>query len=103
MTLHFPWLHAPRWLANAHANRAMTLVLGVIGVSLLFSALRILDLAISGVLIAGGSHAVASAPAASGAPVAPESLIVTDPAAVGHPVDASMVDVPSAAVEAISL
>ena len=51
MTLHFHWLHAPRWLAHAHVNRAMTLVLGVIGVSLLFSALRVVDAAVSGALV----------------------------------------------------
>ena len=51
MTLHFDWLHAPRWMAHAHVNRAMTIVLGVIGVSLLFSALRVVDAAVSGALI----------------------------------------------------
>ena len=25
MTLHFHWLHAPRWLAHAPASRAVTL------------------------------------------------------------------------------
>ena len=32
MTLHFHWLHAPRWLAHAHVSRAVSLVLSVIGV-----------------------------------------------------------------------
>ena len=52
MTLHFDWIHAPRWLAHAHVSRAVSLVLGVIGVSLLFSALRVVDAAVSGALIA---------------------------------------------------
>ena len=101
MTLHFHWLRAPRWLAHAHVNRAMTLVLGVIGVSLVFSALRVLDVALSGALISTRSHAVAMVPAASGPPRVPDQQIVTDP--TGAPVDASLVEVPEAAVEAISL
>ena len=52
MTLHFHWLHAPRWMAHAHLGRAMTLVLGVIAVSLLFGALRVVDAAVSGALVA---------------------------------------------------
>ncbi len=103
MTLHFHWLHAPRWLVHAHFNRAMTLVLGVIGVSLLFSAVRVLDVAVSGALIDSRSHAVAMAPAASGAPGAPDQLIGNDPTGAGAPVNASLVDLPEAAVEAISL
>ena len=59
MTLHFHWLHAPRWLAHAHVSRAMTLVLGVIGVSLLFSALRVVDAAVSGALVERRAAAVA--------------------------------------------
>jgi hypothetical protein len=101
MTLHFHWLHAPRWLAHAHVDRAMTLVLGVIGVSLLFSALRVLDVALSGALIATGNRAVAMAPAASGPPLVPDRQIVTDP--TGAPMDASLVEVPEAAAEAIGL
>jgi hypothetical protein len=93
-------LHAPRWLVHAHFNRAMTLVLGVIGVSLLFSALRVLDVAVSGALIDSRSHAAAVAPAASGAP---DRLIGNDPSGAGAPVNASLVDLPEAAVEAISL
>ncbi len=51
MTLHFHWLHGPHWLPHAHVNRAMALVLGVIGVSLLFGALRVIDGAVSGGLV----------------------------------------------------
>ena len=97
MTLHFHWLHA-----HAQVSRAMTLVLGVIGVSLLFGALKVLDVAVSGALIE--AHAVAVAPAASGTPVAPELLIGNDPTGAGAaPVDASLVEVPQASAEAISL
>ncbi len=99
MTLHFHWLHGPRWLAHGQVSRAMALVLGVIGVSLLFSALRVLDVAISGSLIA--THAVAAAPAASGAP---DFLVGAEPTASGPAaMDASLVEVPEATVEAISL
>ena len=102
MTLHFHWLHAPRWLAHAHVSRAVSLVLGVIGVSLLFGALRVLDVAVSGALIE--RHAVAVAPAASGTPIAPDAMMGTGPASAGPaPVDASLVEVPEATVEAISL
>ena len=102
MTLHFHWLHAPRWLAHAHVSRAVSLVLGVIGVSLLFSALRVVDAAFSGSLI--DNHAVAAAPAASGAPSSPDTMIGADPTGAGPAhVDATLVDVPEATVEAISL
>ena len=102
MTLHFHWLHAPRWLAHAHVSRAVSLVLGVIGVSLLFGALHVLDVAVSGALIE--RHAVAVAPAASGSPIAPDVTMVSDPTGGGPaPVDASLVEVPEATVEAISL
>ena len=102
MTLHFHWLHAPRWLAHAHVSRAVTLVLGVIGVSLLFSALRVLDVAVSGALIE--RRAVAVAPAASGSPTASDVVMGTDPTGGGPTsVDASLVEVPEATVEAISL
>ena len=102
MTLHFDWLHALRWPARAHVNRAMTLMLGVIGVSLLFGALRILDVAVSGALVE--RHAVAVAPAASGAPISADLLIGTEPTGTGPAaVDASLVDVPEATVEAVSL
>ena len=102
MTLHFHWLHAPRWLAHGHVNRAMTLVLGIIGVSLLFSALRVVDAAVSGALVE--RHAVAVAPAASGAPISADLLIGTEPTGTGPAaVDASLVDVPEATVEAVSL
>ena len=102
MTLHFPWLHAPRWLAYAHVSRAMTLVMSVIGVSLLFSALRVLDVAVSGAL--GASHAVSALPAASGNAFSPDALIQADPTGAGPAaVDADLVEVPAAAAEAISL
>ena len=96
MTLHFHWLHAPRWMAQAHVSRAMTFVLGVIAVSTLFGALRVLDVAVSGRLVR--RHAVAVAPAAS----VPTDLLLTEPLGAGpRPVDAE--DVPDSAVEAISL
>ena len=102
MTLHFHWLHAPRWLAHAHVSRAVSLVLGVIGVSLLFSALRVLDVAVSGALVE--RHAVAVAPGPTGSAITPDGMIGTDPTAAGPaPVDASLVEVPEATVEAISL
>jgi uncharacterized membrane protein YccF (DUF307 family) len=100
MTLHFHWLHAPRWLAHAHFNRALTLVLGIIGISLLFSALRVIDVAVS---VARRGQAIAMAPAASGAPAPAERQIGADPADAGEAVDASLVEVPAAAAEAISL
>ena len=100
MTLHFDWFHAPRWLAHAHVSRAVSLVLGVIGVSLLFSALRVVDAALSGALIE--RHVVVATPAASGASM-PDRLIATDPAG-GAAVDTSTtVDVPEATAEAVSL
>jgi len=95
MTLHFHWLHAPRWLADIHVSRAMRLVLGVVGVSLLFSALRVIDVAVSGVLVER------RVPVASGAP---DVLINAESPASGiRPVDADLVDVPEATAEAISL
>ena len=101
MTLHFDWFHAPRWLAHAHVSRAVSLVLGVIGVSLLFSALRVVDAAISGALIE--RRGVVATPAASGASM-PDSLIVTDPTGGGAAMDTSTtVDVPEATAEAVSL
>lgn len=99
MTLHFHWLHAPRWMVHAHFTRAMTLVLGVIGVSLLFSALRVLDVAVSGGLVE--RHPVAAAPAASTAAV-PTNLVVGNEPAAPQKVDDTEV-VPEAAAEAISL
>ena len=99
MTLHFHWLHAPRWMVHAHFSRAMTLVLGVIGVSLLFSALRVLDVAFSGRLV--DRHPVAAAPAASTAAVAANLVVGTDPAAAQKVDDTDVV--PQAAAEAISL
>ena len=102
MTLHFHWLHAPRWLAHAHVSRAVTLVLGVIGVSLLFSALRVLDVAVSGALVE--RRAAAVTPAASGSAMAPDVMVGSDPTGAGPAsVEASLVEVPEATVEAISL
>jgi hypothetical protein len=101
MTLHFHWLHAPRWMAHAHFSRAMTLVLGVIGVSLLFSALRVLDVAISGELVA--PHPVASAPARAASALPADLVIPSEPIGAGNvPVDDTTV-VPAAAAEALSL
>ena len=102
MTLHFHWLYARRWLAHAHLSRAMTLVLGVIGVSLLFGALRVLDVAVSGAQIE--RHSGSAGAAASATPMSPDRLVGTDPTGAGAPaVDASLVEVPEATVEAISL
>ncbi len=97
MMLHFHWLHTPRWLANAHVNRAMTLVLAVIGVSLLFSALRVVDAAVSGAVVARRQAALAPA-----APGIPDVLIGTEPPSAGKPIDTDL-DVPDATVQAISL
>jgi len=99
VTLHFDWFHAPRWLAHAHVSRAVSLVLGVIGVSLLFSALRVIDAAVSGALI--------DRQRSVGAPmiVAPERLLreqapSSGPAAEETP---TSVEVPEATAEAVSL
>ncbi len=102
MTLHFHWLHAPRWLANVHVNRAMTLVLGVIAVSLLFGALRVLDVAVSGALVE--IRPVAMAPASSAVSSSHDVLIGTEPPGAGaKPVETDFVEVPEATVEAVSL
>ena len=101
MTLHFHWLHAPRWLARHHVDRAMTLVLGVIGISLLFSALRVIDAAISGALVEHSALTVA--PAASAAPAAPDLMTGTAPPSAGVPVETNAVEVPDATAEAIRL
>ena len=101
MTLHFHWLHAPRWPVHHHVNRAMTFVLGVIGISLLFSALRVVDAAVSGALIA--RSATPAATSASGAPVAPDFLGGTAPPSAGAPIETQSVEVPDATAEAISL
>ena len=98
MTLHFHWLHAPRWMAHAHFSRAVTLVLGVIGVSLLFSALRVLDVAVSGRLV---ERHPAAAPAASTAVLPADLVIGADPAAPQKVDDTDVV--PEAAADAISL
>ena len=98
MTLHFDWFHAPRWLAHAHVSRAVSLVLGVIGVSLLFTALRVVDVAVSGALVERQATAVA--------PVAvPVRLLrgeepSSSPAAVETP---TSMEVPEATAEAVSL
>ena len=98
MTLHFDWFHAPRWLAQAHVSRAVSLVLGVIGVSLLFTALRVVDVAVSGALIERQATAVA--------PVAvPVRLLrgeepSSSPAVMETP---TSMEVPEATAEAVSL
>ena len=101
MTLHFHWLHSPRWLAHHHVNKAMTFVLGVIGVSLLFSALRVVDAAFSGALVELPAAVVA--PTASGAPLTPDFLTGTAPPAAGVPVETNAVEVPDATAEAVRL
>jgi hypothetical protein len=102
MTPNFRWLHGSAWLAHAQLSRAMTLVLGVIGISLLFSALRVVDGALSGALVE--PRPAAASPAAMGASTAADRLLGTDPAgATAVPVGASLVDVPEATADAISL
>ena len=99
MTLHFDWFHAPRWLAHAHVSRAVSLVLGVIGVSLLFGALRIVDAAISGALV---ERQAISVPAAVPAPdrLLRRQTAPSDAAALDTP---TAVEVDEATAEAISL
>ncbi|MBW8757606.1 MAG: hypothetical protein JF586_08355 [Burkholderiales bacterium] len=101
MTLHFDWLHAPRWLAHAHVSRAVSLVLGVIGVSLLFSALRVVDAAVSGALI----DRQATAPAGATLLVGPERLLRAAPPSSGPEAaeTPTSVEVPEATAEAVSL
>jgi len=94
MTLHFHWLHVPRWLAHHHVSRAMSFVLGVIGVSLLFGALRVVDAAFSGALIERREAVVA--------PVA-DFLTGAEPPAAGVPVETHAVEVPDATAEAVRL
>ena len=101
MTLHFHWLHAPRWLAHHHVNRAMTFVLGVIGVSLLFSALRVVDAAFSGALVE--RRAAPGAPPAAGAPPPAAGMTGASPPAAGKPVETNAVEVPDATAEAVRL
>ena len=95
MTLHFHWLRVPRWLAHHHVSRAMSFVLGVIGVSLLFSALRVVDAAFSGALVERREAVVA--------PVPPDFLTGAEPPAAGVPVDTHAVEVPDATAEAVRL
>ncbi len=95
MTLHFHWLHAPRWLTDIPFNRATTLVLGIIGVSLLFGALRVLDVAAA----VGTAAAHESLAASAVAPL----LTVTDPAVGAAAVEADLVEVPNATADAVSL
>ena len=97
MTLHFDWLHLPHWQAHRHVNRAVTLVLGVIGVSLLFSALRVVDTAVSGTLVE------TAAPANARASLDPEVMMRSEPSAASAPADINAVEVPDATAEAISL
>jgi len=96
MTLHFHWLHAPHRLTGIPVNRATTLVLGIIGVSLLFGVLRVLDVAAAGAAAQAASSVAASA-------VSP-LLTVTDPAiGAAAPVEADLVEVPDATADAVSL
>lgn len=101
MTLHFHWLHAPRWLAQHHVSRAMSFVLGVIGVSLLFSALRVVDAAFSGALVE--RRAAAVVPVRAGAPLTPDAMMGAGPPAAGAPVETNAVEVPDATAEAVRL
>ena len=103
MTLHFDWFHAPRWLAHAHVSRAVSLVLGVIGVSLLFSALRVVDAAISGALI--DRRATVAAPADAALLAGPERLLRAAPPSSGPEAGGmpTSVEVPEATAEAVSL
>lgn len=100
MTLHFDWFHAPRWLAHAHVSRAVSLVLGVIGVSLLFSALRIVDAAVSGALIDRQGAVPAAAALATPDRLLRRETASSDASAFDTP--ASMA-VPEATAEAVSL
>jgi len=102
MTLHFDWFHAPRWLAHAHVSRAVSLVLGVIGVSLLFSALRVVDAAISGALV---DRQAVVAPANLGTTLSPDRLLGSEPPSSGaSAIDTSTtMEVPEATAEAVSL
>jgi len=96
MTLHFRSLHAPHWLTGIAVNRATMLVLGIIGVSLLFGALRVLDAAAS----VGPTRSPARVAASATSPL----LTVTDPAAgTAAPVEADLVEVPDATANAVSL
>ena len=99
MTLHFHWMHAPRWPAHRHVNRAMTLVLAVIGVSLLFSALRVVDAGVSGALVE--KPAAVIVPTSARVPASGDAVSGAEPAAASAPIDA--VEVPDATAEAISL
>lgn len=98
MTLHFHWLHVPRWLAHHHVSRAMSFVLGVIAVSLLFSALRVVDAAFSGALVERREAVVAPV-----APLPPDFLTGAEPPAAGTPVETHAVEVPDATAEAVRL
>ncbi len=95
MTLRFDWLHWLHW--HPHASRAMSVVLGVIGISLLFGALRVVDGAVSGAL------GEVSLPPSAAVARSAESVLLTDPPAAGAPQDANLVDVPAASADAISL
>jgi hypothetical protein len=102
LTLH-GWFHAPRWLAHAHVSRGVSLVLGVIGASLLFSALRVLDVAISGALI--DRRASVAAPVGAPLLVAPERLLREQAPSSGPTAGETptSMEVPEATAEAVSL
>jgi hypothetical protein len=85
--------HAPRLsrLPLSHAQHALIVVLGVIGISLCFGLLRI-------VAVSGALHERQAAPATMS--MAASAAMPDDGAAV---IDATFVDVPSASADAISL
>ena len=95
MSPHRHSQHAPRLsrLPLSHAQHALIVVLGVIGISLCFGLLRIVDVAVSGAL-----HERQAAPATVS--MAASAAMPDDGAAV---IDATFVDVPSASADAISL
>lgn len=75
------------------AHHALIVVLSVIAVSLGFGLLQVIDVAISGALRPHSS------------PIRQAALVVAEPQADGEPcpMDAMLVDVPSASAEAINL
>ena len=98
MVRQFRFLHVSTWLhphaprTHVHATRALMAVFVVVGLSLLASALQVTEAAVSGALLDWRvQHAVPSTSAASS---------VLDG---GAAMDASLVELPSASVDAISL
>jgi len=105
MSLHFHSPHAPRWLRlwlhpdHPHAGRATTVVLTIIGVSLFFSVLQVIDIAVSGVRALQLPPHVSAVSPSSATPSGLAASGIVDPAAT---LDTSF-EVPSATAEAISL